>query len=987
MPKLVLGLDLGPSSVGWALIADEEGPFNDDTRIRVGVRVFPEGVADPNTGREQPRGQQRRLARGARRVHQRRRQRREMLLSMLQSAGMVPEGREELRKIWKREPYALRAKGLDERLTPAEFARALYHLNQRRGFKSNRKTGKAAEDGKVLKATSDLQRAIETEGCRTLGEYQARQVDGFRHTEPESERVRGRYTLRAMYEHEFELLWAAQARFHVDLLTDALKARAHHAIFDQRPLRFDPDAIGRCELEPEEERCSRGHWLAQQCRMLQEINNLRTLEPTGEERPLSDSERRQLAETLGQKRKMTFSKIRGLLGLLETQQFNLEWASKRKELQGNPVEASLRSKLGKAYTEAPGTAQAAMHDALAECEDDDQLRKRAADACGLTAEQAEKLLAVSVPTGRFAYSLKAIRRLIPHLQAGHLVGEAKSLAGYEEQELAEAMNKLPPVDEVVKHLTNPMVHRALSETRKVVNGIIREYGKPAEVVVELARDLKNSTDRRKEIFFENVKRRKEADGIRDTLREGFGLPNPSRSDVIKYKLWQECGRICPYTGRVIPQTKLFTEEIQVEHILPYSRSLDDSFINKTLCYEDENRRKLNQTPYEAYHADPERYEEVQQRVAALPWPKRRRFAQKEIELDKCISRQLNDTRYITRQVVAYLRVLGCEVRGSKGQMTATLRRYWGLNGLLDGVETPVKTRDDHRHHAIDAAVVALTTRSALQRLSTTRYSPSRPEFPPPWEGFRDDLSAAAATINVSHRPSRALAGALHEETGLGPTDKPGEFVRRVPVEKLTRAMMNKKCIRDDTIRQIVEEACAERGLGNALLTPPLRMPSSGVPIRRVRILTQQKTVVSTRSRDGRMIRGALPGGNHHVEIYESTDAKGGTVWTGGAISRFEAHQRLRRGEPVVQRQAEDGARFVMSLCINDMFLLGCNGRRQLYRVQKASTGPDIWFRLHTAATIDDKAAALRVSSWRKFRELSPEKVTVDPIGKLNPCND
>jgi CRISPR-associated endonuclease Csn1 len=879
----------------------------------------------------------------------------------------------------------------------------LFHLVQRRGFKSNRKQEKSKEQGEVAKETAELKRKMEQEGCRTLGEYLARLEGKLRPDDPESVRVRNRYTLRGMYEEEFEKLWSAQARFRPDLLTGELKEKLHRAIFFQRPLRYNPNVIGDCELEPGEKRCPHAHWMGQQFRMVQEINLLRFIDANGEERALNERERGILIESLGPKGNMPFVQIRELLGLTEKCTFNLEERSKRKHLNGNSIEAALRKKpLGKWYEDLPPQKRRAVYDALAEIEDEEQLLNLAVKDWGLDPEQAKHLLKVPCPVGYFRVSLKAIDKLMPFLLAGSIYSDAKENAGYSLTPHIEPQEHLPPVQETIKQLTNPLVRRALSEMRKVVNAIVAKYGRPVRIVVELARDMKSPPKKRREDFFENLRRRDENEEVRQRIRTEFPITSPSRDDVIKYKLWDECNRECPYTGRAIPQAKLFTGEIQIEHILPYSRTLDDSFMNKSLCYVDENRLKHNRTPNEAYSSDPPRYEQILQRVARLPWPKRRRFIQKQIDLDECVARQLNDTRFASRAAVAYLKVLygntqEIRVQCVKGGTTAELRHQWGLDEVL-GLAGQ-KNRADHRHHAVDAVVVALTTARSLQQLSTVKYNPVRPRLDPPWESLRDDVAKGVGAINVSHRPNRKLAGALHQDTGLGPTVEPNRYVHRVPVESLTPAMVQD--IRDLSIRKIVEDRCREKGIpltgskviGKALGEPPLLMPS-GVPIRRVRVLTTEKTVIPIRSKGDRIIKGVLSGSNHHVEVYQKQGKDGEPRWTGRAVSRFEAHQRLREGKPVVDRNPADGGEFVMSLCINDMFVLTDPKTREskLYRVQKTSVsvqtqGPDLRFRLHTAARIDDNATAVRVSSWKTLQSLRPAKVVVDALGRIHPCHD
>jgi CRISPR-associated endonuclease Csn1 len=1018
MPSYTLGLDLGTNSVGWAMVAREGEVFENGRCILAGVRVFPEGVPNLNEKKEQAPGQTRREKRSLRRVTYRRRQRRHLLRRILTDKGLLPCDSQAIAALMKANPYELRARGLAEPLKPHEIGRALYHLCQRRGFKSNRKTA-SDDENKVTKDAGELQAEIEEAGCRTLGQYRAKRI--AQKEDGDGVRVRGRYTLRAMYEHEFETLWAAQAQHRPDLLTDALKAQVHEAIFYQRPLRFDPEVIGDCELEEGEKRCPRAHWMAERFRMLQEINNLRVVRSSGETTPLNAEERAKLAEDLGGKTKIKFSAIRKCLGLLDTEEFNLESEGKRDYLYGNRVEAALRHKtLRKWYDALSAKMREAVHTALATEQDPEELRRLAQEEWGCTEPQAEQLLKIKPLKGHLRVSLKAIRKMLPYLQpdhacddrcrelcpdkhadAGHVVSEAKARAGYELTKPVATFDRLPPVDAVVQNLTNPLVRRALTETRKVVNGLVREYGPPAEIVVELARDMKHSKERRRDIFFDNVRRRKENDAIRDRLVAEFNIPNPSRQDVIKYRLWDECGGLCVYTGKNIPKTKLFSPQVQVEHIYPLDRSLDDSYLNKTLCYGAEvNRIKGGRTPYEAYHDKPE-FDEILQRAKRLPWKKRRRFTVKEVEFDDFAQRQLNDTRYASRLATRYLRCLRCEVRPVKGQTTSKLGHYWGLYGVL-GTDYS-KARDDHRYHAIDALVVALTTRSHLQRLSgVVGNAPKDAPMQPPWEGFWDDVRETVHAINVSHRPHRKLAGGLHEDTGYGPTDTPNSYAYRVPVERLTPAMVGR--IRDPVVQQVVRERLVERGIeekgskafGNVLTETPLTMPS-GVPIKRVRITTVEKTAVPIRKIGDETVKYVKPGGNHHLEIYQTPDGK----WTGRCVSRLKACERLRRGEAVVDAAEQrgkpdvpDGSKFLMSLAINDMVQLTDpeTGEINLYRVQMTSHNPDLdkpdmTFRLHWAARIDDNDTRVRLRSWHRASEMAPQKVSVDPIGQVFPCND
>ncbi len=239
--KTVLGLDLGTNSIGWSLIRiDAENSAGSVQAL--GVRIFQEGL-NLEKGREQPKNATRRRKRAERRIHQRRNRRRAKLPTTLQSAGLFPTQADELKAVLQSNPYQLRADGLNRALLPFEFGRAVYHLAQRRGFKSNRKAAiKDADEekGKVKAGISDLERRMEERSSVTVGQY----LHWFRQQrEPQHERIRVHYTHRTMFEKEFDLLWERQSPSIPALQDEQLRQRVRDAIFFQRPFKLQKDLI------------------------------------------------------------------------------------------------------------------------------------------------------------------------------------------------------------------------------------------------------------------------------------------------------------------------------------------------------------------------------------------------------------------------------------------------------------------------------------------------------------------------------------------------------------------------------------------------------------------------------------------------------------------------------------------------------------------------------------------------------------------------
>lgn len=1048
---VTLGLDLGPNSVGWALVDEQAHRL-----INAGVRVFPEGVDNFDTKKEKPRNEARRTARGMRRQIRRRALRKRRLREALIQSGLWPRDELAQNRLCELDPYALRTRALDHPLTPHELGRVFLHLNQRRGFLSNRKKERKTGEVKgMLAEISELAADIEKAKCRTLGEYLHHKTTSLDHANRmENDHIRHRHTLRRMLVDEFDAIWRSQAAHHPNLLTDKLRYGSHGPqtqphyprtrrngqslldafgldglIFFQRPLYWPRSVVGMCELEPKEKRCPRADRRAQRFRMLQEVNNLRYIDPDDSmEKAMNQQQRALLLSRLATAREMDFEKIRKALGFLETVQFNLE-TGRRQKIQGMVADSLLAAKtcLGPSWHKLPEDRKNAIVDLLARSADDDQTQQRLVTEHGLTAEQADKALDAELPPGYVNLSVKAIERLLPHLERGmRLMGNdetdsAMHAAGYMRRDELQrrVFDELPDPsrarDARIGDIPNPVVKRALVELRKVVNSIIREYGKPDAIHVEMAREVRQGPTARSEYTSRIREIEQQRDAAADEIRK---LKDQSidvyvnRDSILRYLLWQQQNHDCIYCGNKISQAQLYGGEVDVDHILPYSRSLDDSQMNKVVCHRRCNDAKGNRTPHEwLAAAEPQRYELVCQhalglvRKGMLPYKKYRRLIQKELDLDDFIARQLTATGYITRATAEYLRCLfehDHDVLGLKGELTAELRRQWGLNDALRNDGLDQKTREDHRHHAVDAVIVALTSRSRLQQLSRIRKAggvlTTGEALEYPWESFRDDVVAKVNALNVSHRAERKVAGGLHEDTFYGPTREQGVFVVRKSLEALSPNEV--PLIRDATIRRIIEDRLARHGIetgrGRKVDARTWReamsnvaMPS-GVPVKRVRVLRREQTIQPIR--DGRSDQAFVkPGSTHHLAMFE-WQHNGKRKREAVFVTMLEAMNRVKRREPIIQRTPPANhptipadVMFLFSLSRGEMVLADVDGHAQLLTLRTAiSTNHRLIFVLHNDARKSDKIQKIAYFP-RDYTQL--RKVTVDPLGRVRWAND
>jgi len=883
-----LGVDLGTNSLGWCVFdlskPDADGRRQPIAIRRIGVRIYSDG-RDPQSGASL--ATERREPRSARRRRDRFLDRRATLMHALIRHGLMPAEPAARKALEALDPWRLRGEGLDRGLGLHELGRVIFHLNQRRGFKSNRRADRG-KDEKSEKDTQDMKSAIRalgsvldgvTAGRRTLGEYlyttrraeQAADGTWLPKTPAVADTVRSRpkvvkgrnaydfYPGRAMVEAEFDALWAAQARHHPDL-TDAARNEIRRIVFHQRPLK--PVEAGPCTLDPEDTRAPLALPIVQEFRILQELANLELVHKRNplQRRRLTLAERDVLLAELRTTEKLSFTAMRKRLRIEAIWAFNLE-SEKRDHLKGDVV--------GKRLADAKGfgprwrgtltdAQRQEVVQALLDEEDEDALVRRGVEEWTLTSEAADYVANIGLPAGYGSLGLKALSQIVPILrtEAGEDGGpirysEAVARTAYRHHSDfrdGEILDELPYYAEVLRRyvapvrsesapewerafgrIANPTVHIGLQQLRKLLNALIERYGHPEEIVVELARELKLSLEQKERIQKDQAENQKKNDLRREKLAE---IGQDARGDrLLRMRLWEELNpadandRKCVYTGEQISMRRLFSDEVEIEHILPFTRSLDDNPSNLTVSLRKANRHKGNETPYEAFHTNPTidgkpvDWDALMLRVSSLPKAKQWRFRPDAIEIVQSrlkreaakeggglsqemlediertggfLARQLVDTAYLARVTRQYLWKV-CHPDKTwviPGQMTSLLRRRWGLNSLLS--DHNLKNRADHRHHAIDAAAVGLTDRSMLQRIATAAANARErliDDMPDPWEGFRDDLKRKVAAIVVSHRPDHSPKGRLHEETAYSlvkdPEREGGNVVTRKPIDGLS----------------------------------------------------------------------------------------------------------------------------------------------------------------------------------------------------------
>jgi CRISPR-associated endonuclease Csn1 len=402
--------------------------------------------------------------------------------------------------------------------------------------------------------------------------------------------------------------------------------------------------------------------------------------------------------------------------------------------------------------------------------------------------------------------------------------------------------------------------------------------------------------------------------------------------------------------------------VEIEHILPFSQTLDDSLNNKTVAMRQANRIKGTRTPWLAkddFAAQGWTTADMLARAELMPKNKRYRFGENGYEQwlrdDKgFLARALNDTRHLSRVAKEYLSLI-CpqDTRAIPGQMTAMLRAKFGLNDIL-GLNGE-KNRNDHRHHAVDACVIAVTDQGMLQRFASASASARERQLgklvdtmPLPWDTYREHVQRAIQNIWVSHKPDHGHEGAMHNDTAYGLLGND-----RVQVRKIVDGQR----VREISTLKVIPFTSAKASDRHGLLP-------NGAP---------------------RAYKGYKGDSNYCIEIVRNDQGK----WEGEVISTFQAYQLVRQGGVKRLRHPTlscSGRPLVMRLMIDDLVVLDLEGAKQVHRLAYMASAGTMAFAACNEANVDKRTRSKELaymfkvaSSLQKFQG---RRVTISPIGEL-----
>lgn len=770
MAKLYrIGLDIGIGSVGYAVLENDPATEEPCRILKLGVRTFsPNEVS--KTGESTAKN--RRELRGVRR-RKRRKEFRFLRMKKLISKTFGQETFEEInllnfgdkcKSIVPADVYEIRYRALNEKVSDAELSKAILHLLKYRGFRSNRKNlDVGSDDGVLKKAMNQNTEYMQAKGYRTVGEMVFLDEKFFKVQDKNNKSYKiynvrnhsGEYTncfYRKDLSDELELILTSQQKFGNTKLSDEFISRTLEIFnaqrnFDEGPGEGSPYSAkfeeGYCTFEKDEKRAPKASYTFEIFNALSKINNLKV---NGVE--LSQDQKQELFEIIKEKEQLKFSDIRKKFNLTGEEIFNLCSYRLSKKEDGlskdeyikkceDKVFISMRNsyKIKKTLNLNSSFENRDIIDEVANmlthCKSDNTIDEYIIGSHILSALNAEQK--ESVKTLNFdkfgSLSYKAMKKIEEYLSKGERYDIACRSAGYNHSSFeCEKLTYLKgeEIDNMLSDITNNVVKRSVNQTLRVVNEIIKEYGSPQFISVELARELSKTHKERKTLEDNQKKRSQINEDLVQRLISEFKVTMPTGLDIIKLKLYEEQNGKCMYSGKAIDANRLFEPNyLQIDHILPISKSMNDSYNNKVLVIADENQNKGNRTPYEYFGDDAKRWQEFEARVYTLNNREKQRNLLKKVisedEQKEFISRNINDTRYMSKLLLElfnkYLKMSPVSSRGDKkrkvvysvnGATTSYLRKCWGINKVRD---------DGDIHHAVDACVIATINDSIIQKIT------------------------------------------------------------------------------------------------------------------------------------------------------------------------------------------------------------------------------------------------------------------------------
>ena len=923
-------------------------------------------------------------------------------------------------------------------------------------------------------------------------------------TQPE--KIRNRICAIKMYVDEIHQLWKVQSSFyHVlndqirDQLIGAPEAEDPSGIlFFQRPLKSQKHSVGNCVYERQKTRCCVSALIYQELEAWKWAKSIKV-----NSQPLATKDVIKVVNFFLSHHRFVFSDIKKILDLKESKGFNYKDGDK---IKGSFIHAEMSKKkyFGSYWFSMDDKNKEDIFHALYFFTSRQRLKEYAIEKLNFSASVAEQFANIHIDKNYALISKKACRNILYFLKQGFAYrtavylagirnalknqwneldqdqqGEVISLAirlhvdtpssklvlvlkerfkselgidqfdtrrlyGLAQPNTERGKQKYLPVgknnDRKIDQIKNALLVQSIFELRKVVNGLIKDYGPLEHICCELSVDLKINRMQRY-LFKVDQKRVKKNEERYMQILMDRGLDLIPKN-FLKYYLWEECKQTCPYTGNAIGIDQLYTDEIQIVYIHPWSRSMSDSRLNKTLCITELADQLNERTPYEFFtETGYEDWDDVKKRSAKLfssthyhpsSYTKFKRFVKKYNQRD-VLKKQLNDPHQSSRVVNELLLEVCDSIAVVPGNTTQHFIDEW----LLMNVLTDNSSHKDYRGNILRAYVNAVFNLEHIEHLAERnkyKRQQSKVKFLRPYDGYFEDLKQKIHQVFISHKQSLnvvssrsrwylsddvrrrakvdATRGSLHKETYYGkrtapPLMKEGLHVRK-PLRMIKTLTQVGKIV-DPEIRKIIEKHVKENAPKMSIFPTSLffEMQDENFPIPKVHLPNKKGDPVpiySVRIRESmskpiQIKKGkncyVVSRNNHHISVYESAEGE----LKEEVVTFWTVSNRKQQKKAIYKDYKDEGGKLITHMHINDLFLMGIDNDiklnsltkdtifNHLYRVQKLS-GSYYEFRIaykqNNPST--DFPEYIRITNFgqRKtgWKTYHPRKINLSVTGKI-----
>ncbi|MEN8764595.1 MAG: type II CRISPR RNA-guided endonuclease Cas9 [Polaribacter sp.] len=879
-------------------------------------------------------------------------------------------------------------------------------------------------------------------------------VEGETYTKS-AERIRNRICTLEMYFDEIHALWDVQAEFYHTLTNELREELIGSpddidpkgALFFQRSLKSQKHKVGNCLYEPKKTRCCISSITYQELEAWKWVNTIKF-----NNRSLEIEDAKKVVDYYNTHYRFNFSEIKKLLGQDYSKNFNYR---DEENFRGSFLNSELSKNkyFGNEWFSMDAKNKEDVFHALYFFDSVSRLETYAKEKFGFEQRIAKQFANISIDKNYAPLSRKASNNILYFLRKGYEYKASIYLAGLrnaikedwcklsfvEEEELIQvtlnlyrdtSSAKLIPelrrllkelfqftsfnpnrlygfsnagmleqkrgklavdkaADNQILALKNSILIQSVFETRKVVNQIIEDYGPIEQINCELSVDVK--VNRMQRFMHKLDQKRIMANNKRYVLHLKKESIDLTPMNILKYELWEECKRTCPYSGKEISLELLYTPHVKIVYIHPWSRSLNDSRMNKTLCITEIADQLNNRTPYEYFESqDIYAWEAVKTRCASLfssthyhpsSYKKFKRFVKKYNYRD-VVKKQFNDPHQLSRSVAVILSQVTEAVQMIPGNVTQHLLDEW----LLKSVFSQKNNSNDYRFNVLKAYANTVATSVHMDHLiERNKYERmiKKVKFPVPHENYLTELEERVNTLLVSHKQAKkiistrsfwrksdsgkikvraiSIRGVLHKDSLFGkrkPPNKPEAMHIRRPLRQIKTISQAEKIV-DPVIADLIRKRVNKRWNGQGVFPtdiffdnfegkepkPKIFLPNKKgekVPVFSVRMRETINMPVQLKETTNCYV---VPRNNHHITIFMTSDG----AYKEEVVTFWTAVNRFRKKEPIYMQCKKNQGKVITHLHINDFFLLGLSSDidikslsdeilfRHLYRVQKLSS--------------------------------------------------